>query len=77
VYKFSNLRPLMPLKFDTTTNTASVVTLTDYPYKLGDTTLPVYLWVTAVPEVQNICRGFPGGRTRMCNGWQTRCSALT
>lgn len=58
VYKFSNLRPLMPLKFDTATNTASVVTLTDHPYKLGETTLPVYLWVTAVPEVQNACRGF-------------------
>lgn len=62
VYKFSNLRPLYPLKFDPTTNTVTVVTLTDYPYTIGTMTLPkdLYLWVTQVPEVQNICRSFTG-----------------
>ncbi|HEX8144185.1 MAG TPA: hypothetical protein VF553_16405 [Pyrinomonadaceae bacterium] len=60
VYKFSNLRPLRPLKFDPATKSVSVVTLTDFKYHLGATRLPVYLWVTAVPEVQEICRGFSG-----------------
>jgi hypothetical protein len=60
VYKFSNLRPLRPLKFDPVTKSVSVVTLTSFNYKLGETTLPVYVWVTAVPEVQEICRGFSG-----------------
>lgn len=60
VYKFSNLRPLRPLKFDPATKSASVVTLTSFNYKLGETRLPVYVWVTAVPEVQEICRGFTG-----------------
>jgi hypothetical protein len=63
VYKFSNLRPLKPLVFDPVTHTATVVTLTDYPYRVGTTTLPaaprpVYLWVTAVPEVKDICQGY-------------------
>src|ERR1044072_8870651 len=63
VYKFSNLRPLNPLIFDSATRTATVVSLTNYPYAVGTTTLPVspkpiYLWVTAVPEVKNICQGF-------------------
>jgi hypothetical protein len=62
VYKFSNLRPLRPLKFDPATRTASVVALTNFDYKPGDTTLPaeIYLWVTGVPEVQDRCRGFSG-----------------
>jgi len=60
VYKFSNLRPLRPLKFDPKTKSVSVVTLTSFSYKLGETTLPVEVWVTAVPEVQEICRGFSG-----------------
>ena len=60
VYKSSNLRPLKPLTFDPTTRTATVVTLTGYPYKPGPTTLPVYVWVTQVPEVQEICQKFSG-----------------
>lgn len=60
VYKFSNLRPLNPLKFDPVTKSVSVVTLTNFDYQLGETTLPVDVWVTAVPEVQNICRTFTG-----------------
>jgi len=60
VYKFSNLRPLRPLKFDPMTKSVSVVTLTSFNYKLGETKLPVYVWVTAVPEVQEVCREFSG-----------------
>lgn len=60
VYKFSNLRPLRPLKFDPATKSVSVVSLTDFSYRLGKTTLLVDVWVTAVPEVQEICRGFSG-----------------
>lgn len=59
VYKFSNLRPLFPLTFDAEKK-AKVTALTDFPYSKGDTTLPVDLWVTVVPEVQTICRGFSG-----------------
>lgn len=59
VYKFSNLRPLFPLTFDVEKR-AKVVSLTDHQYAKGDTTLPVDIWVTAVPEVQTICRGFSG-----------------
>ena len=60
VYKSSNLRPLKPLVFDPVTKNATVVTLTSYPYKPGTTTVPIYVWVTQVPEVQQICRGFSG-----------------
>lgn len=60
VYKFSNLRPLRPLKFDPVTKTVNVLTLTSFNYKLGQTQLPVYVWVTGVPEVQEVCRGFSG-----------------
>lgn len=59
VYRFSNLRPLVPLKFDADKR-ATVVSLTDFPYTKGDTPLPVDLWVTVVPEVQKICQGFSG-----------------
>jgi hypothetical protein len=59
VYKFSNLRPLLPLKFDAEKR-AKVVSLTAFPYTTGDTKLPVDLWVTVVPEVQTICQGFSG-----------------
>jgi hypothetical protein len=58
VYKFSNLRPLRPLVFNPATGTATVVSLTNYPYTVGNTTLPVYLWVTPNLEVQKICQGF-------------------
>ena len=57
VYKFSNLRPLKPLEFDAT-KTVSVVTLTNSNYKLGKTELTGDVWVTAVPEVRDVCRGF-------------------
>lgn len=60
VYKFSNLRPLRPLKFDPATKSVEVVSLTDFDYKVGATTLPVYVWVTGVPEVQELCRDFSG-----------------
>lgn len=60
VYKSSNLRSLKPLTFDPATRTATVVTLTGYPYKPGATTVPVYVWVTQVPEVQEICQNFSG-----------------
>jgi hypothetical protein len=59
VYKFSNLRPLKPLKFDAS-KLVSVVTLTSFDYQLGQTTLPVYVWVTEVPEVHDTCQGFSG-----------------
>jgi len=61
VYKFSNLRPLKPLKFDPVTHTARVVTLTSFGYELGRTKpLQVDVWVTAVPEVQQACQAFTG-----------------
>jgi len=61
VYKFSNLRPLKRLEFDAQTHTARVVTLTSFAYTLGVTKpLPVDVWVTAVPEVQNACQQFTG-----------------
>jgi hypothetical protein len=59
VYKFSNLRPLTPLNFDAS-KSVSVVTLTSYDYQLGKTTVSRDVWVTAVPEVQQTCRGFSG-----------------
>jgi hypothetical protein len=52
VYKSSNVRPLKPLTFDPTTKSTTVVTLNGYPYKTGPTTVPIYVWVTQVPEVQ-------------------------
>jgi hypothetical protein len=58
VYKASNVRPLKPLTFDPTTRSATVVTLTGYPYQPGTTTVPVYVWVTQVPEVQQSCQKF-------------------
>lgn len=67
VYKFSNLRPLYPMKFDPKTKTATVVTLTNYNYtdEKGNNKTPFqtnvgnyYVWVTIVPEVQDVCRGF-------------------
>ena len=60
VYKDSNLRPLNPLKFEPTTMTAKVVTLTGYEYSKGSYTLTRDLWVTAVPEVKNKCQGVRG-----------------
>ncbi|HVE59752.1 MAG TPA: hypothetical protein VNB22_23270 [Pyrinomonadaceae bacterium] len=57
VYKFSNLRPLFPVKFDGN-KTATVATLTSYNYTKGETKLGVDVWVTVVPEVQTICRSF-------------------
>ena len=58
VYKHDNLRPLFPLKFDESTMTATVVTLTNYKYPGGQQSLTRYVWVTAVPEVQQKCRKF-------------------
>ncbi len=67
VHKFSNIRRLYPLKFDPDTKTATVVTLTNYDYTSGGKYKPPfrtdmgthYTWVSAVPEVQNLCRNFP------------------
>lgn len=60
VYKPANLRGLKPLKFDPVTKEVTVVTLTDHDYCKGKDTLPVYVWVTQVPEVQQICQNFSG-----------------
>lgn len=62
VYRFSNLRPLKPLIFSDTTNSTTVVTLTNYNgYKVGvENTLTRDVWVTAVPEVKNLCQTFSG-----------------
>jgi len=62
VYKFSNLRPLKPLIFSDSTNSTTVVTLTNYNgYKTGvENTLTRDVWVTAVPEVKNLCQTFSG-----------------
>jgi hypothetical protein len=56
VYRHRNLRPLRPLRFDPTTGTASVTTLTSWPYRRGATTLPDEVWVTGAGEVQRRCR---------------------
>jgi len=61
VYRHGNLRPLFPLKYDPATMTATVVTLTGYDYPLGQQTLSRYIWVTAVPEVQQKCQKFSSG----------------
>lgn len=58
VYKHENLRPLFPLKFDASTLTTTVVTLTNYDYQLGTQSLSGAEWVTAVPEVQQKCKAF-------------------
>lgn len=60
VYKESNLRPLNPLKFDPSTLTAKVVTLTAAQYSKGSYQLPDDVWVTATPEVRNKCQGVAG-----------------
>lgn len=62
VYRFSNLRPLKPLIFTDSTNSLTVVTLTNYNgYKVGvENTLTRDVWVTAVPEVKNLCQTFSG-----------------
>jgi hypothetical protein len=58
VYRHENLRQLFPLKFDASTMTTSVVTLTGYNYPQGQQTLSRYIWVTAVPEIQQKCEKF-------------------
>jgi hypothetical protein len=58
VYRKANLRRLVPLKFDPGSGTARVVTLTGdiYP-KAGPRKLRRDVWVTAVPEVRDRCKG--------------------
>lgn len=58
VYRHDNLRPLVPLKFDPSTFTTTVVTLTNYDYPLGEQSTSRAVWVTAVPEVQEKCKKF-------------------
>lgn len=61
VYQSKNLRALHPLVADANGEVV-VATLTSLDGKVGDL-LPVTgagVWVTAVPEVQEICRGFTG-----------------
>jgi len=57
-YSHDNLRDLFPLNFDPPAMTTKVVTLTTFAYQLGTQTIPVYLWVTAVPEVKTKCGNF-------------------
>jgi hypothetical protein len=65
VYEFSDLRPLLPLKFDPATKTATVATLTSYNYQMGTTTLSRDVWVSGYPEVQNICKTYPKDELEM------------
>lgn len=60
VYKFSNLRPLRPLAFDSASRSVTVVRLTRDAYTKGETTLQRDIWVTQAPEVQERCRDFTG-----------------
>lgn len=62
VYKFSNLRPLKPLVFSDSSDSTTVVTLTNFNgYKMGaENTLTRDVWVTAVPEVKDLCHSFSG-----------------
>ena len=65
VYKASNVRTLKPLTFDPKTKKAkvdTVIKVDGHEYQTGPTTLPVnvYVWVTQVPEVQEICQKFSG-----------------
>ena len=57
-YKKGHLPPLTRLEFDSSTMAATVVTLTDYDYLLGQQSVTHYVWVTAVPEVQQKCKAF-------------------
>jgi hypothetical protein len=61
VYQRWNVRPLRPLTPDENGNVL-VATLTSKDGEVGSTiTAGAYgLWVTGVPEVQTICRGFHG-----------------
>ena len=52
-YRHENLRRLFPLRYDPTTMTTKVVTLTGYDYKVEQQTLSRYIWVTEVPEVRD------------------------
>lgn len=61
VYETKNLRPLRPLVADAD-GEVIVATLTSLDGKAGDL-LPITgsgVWVTGIPEVQDICRGFTG-----------------
>ncbi len=61
VYQRKNLRPLRPLTADANGDVI-VATLTSLDGNAGEL-LPITgagVWVTGVPEVQNICRGFTG-----------------
>jgi len=57
-WREENLRPLFPLRFEPETMTTTVVTLTARDYAPGPQGLGGYVWVTAVPEVQQKCKGF-------------------
>jgi len=60
VYRLPNLRKLRPLQFDSASR-VTVVTLTSYTgYTIGADTLGRDVWVTEVPEVQDLCRTFTG-----------------
>jgi hypothetical protein len=57
-WREENLRPLFPLRFEPETMTTTVVTLTSRDYTPGPQSLGGYVWVTAVPEVQQKCKDF-------------------
>ena len=59
IYQRWNVRPLRPLMADDK-GLVLVATLTSRDAKVGDTVSvgPYGMWVTGVPEVQTICRGF-------------------
>jgi hypothetical protein len=65
IYRHDNLRHLLPLKYDAETMTSTVVTLTGYDYPIGPQTLGRYIWVTAVPEVQQKCKKFGSGELEL------------
>ena len=58
VYRHENLRRLVPLKFDPSTMSVTVVTLTNHEYMLGQQSTAREVWVSPAPEVQQKCRAF-------------------
>ncbi|HEY8560162.1 MAG TPA: hypothetical protein VIL74_07285 [Pyrinomonadaceae bacterium] len=61
VYRPWKVRPLIPLRFDPENHTTVVVTLApkENDFIMGENfTKNRFIWVTVVPEVQEICRNF-------------------
>jgi hypothetical protein len=62
IFKAAVFEPESPTKLRALKeDPAWVVTWTRYPYKPGETVLQKDVWVTLIPEVQEICQKYPPG----------------